>query len=128
MSCKSQENLNKSKSFSFRKSNFSIGPLKKKRCRSLQIPTPNSKELHTLCTNSHTIDPGDQIFSYLLENSEEPFLETAFTNQSLYKCCIRTRQTIKVVHTIPLRMLEQAYGVPFMHPTRSIKIKGLLLL
>lgn len=67
------------------------------------------------------------MFSYLLENPEEPVLETVFTNQPLHKCHIRTTQTIKAVHNMPLRVLEQANGVPFMHPTRSIT-KGLLLL
>lgn len=100
----------------------------KKRCRNLQIPSPNSEELHTLYTNGYTMHPRGQMFSYLLKNPRDPFLETAFTNEPLHKCCIRTRQTIKAAHNTSLRMLEQAYGVPFMHPTRSTKIKGLLLL
>lgn len=74
------------------------------------------------------MDPRDQIFSLLLENYEEPVLETALTNQPLHKCRIRTTQTIKAVHNINLRTLEQAYHVPFMNATRNIKIKGLLLL
>lgn len=66
------------------------------------------------------MDVRDLMFSYLLGNSEEPVLETAFANQPPHKSHSRTPQTTKAVHNIPLRMLEEAYGVPFMHPTRDI--------
>lgn len=124
-SCKSQENLDKSTAFPSKKQFF---------YRALKTGAVGYKILHKIVRNCihYTLIATPWTLEIIYFHIYYKILKDPFWSLLLpinlsinvspeqHKPLKQSKQT--------LRTLEQAYGVPFMHQTRSIKIKGLLLL